>query len=109
GIRHGRRTHHEMPPECGPESRKVAVVPLHRSVGDELVEEPRKELTDDLHALAEQDVRMSVLGHSTATRRSLGQNVAFDDGDDTKVVGEHTGGEEAAHARAEDDCSVTTF
>lgn len=61
GIRHG-RTHHEMPAECGPESRKVAVVPLHRAVGDELVEEPWKQLADDLHSLAEQGVWMSVLG-----------------------------------------------
>jgi hypothetical protein len=54
-------------------------------------------------------MRMSVLGHSTTVHRSTRQNVAFDDGDHTKEVGKHTGGEKAAHARAEDNCSVTTF
>jgi hypothetical protein len=39
----------------------------------------------------------------------MGQNVAFDHGDRPKVVGKHTGGEEARHAGTEDNGPVTTF
>jgi hypothetical protein len=52
---------------------------------------------------------MSALRYSAAVYRITGQDVTFDHSDRPIKVGEHAGGEKAAHARTEDNGSVTKF
>ena len=43
------------------------------------------------------------LGHAPAGLGLVGKLVAIDDGDRVEMVGQHTGGGETGHARADDD------
>jgi hypothetical protein len=52
---------------------------------------------------------MSALRHSAAVYRITRQDVTFDHSDRPIKVGEHAGGEKAAHARTENNGSVTKF
>ncbi len=78
-------------------------VPGHRAVGGERVGEPGEQLLEDLEAPRVQDVDVTPLRHAAAGSREHGDGIAVDQGDPVVVLGEHAGGEQAGHARAQHD------
>lgn len=68
----------------------------------EVVKHAGEEFVDDLCAPGQQCVGVSSLRHAAPMLRGVGEVVAFDDGDPLVGVCQHSGGEQSAHARAED-------
>jgi hypothetical protein len=70
---------------------------------DEVVEQSREQLVEDLRPSGEQHVGVPALGDAPSILGRLGERVAFHDGDPLVGVGQHPGGEEPGHAGPEDD------
>src|SRR6266542_1434102 len=61
--------------------------------GDEVVEQSRKELVDDLRPSGEQHMGVSALGYAPSIPGRVGERIAFHDSDALVRVGQHPGGE----------------
>ena len=86
---------------------QFAVVPDGSTVGDQFIEKPGEELIQDLRAAGQQNMKMPTLRHPSPDSGFVRQRVALDDGDGVKEVGQNPRREQPAHARPENDRTLT--
>jgi hypothetical protein len=83
-------------------------IPDHRrATRDEVVEQSRKELVEDLGAAGHQHMGVPVLGDTPPILGVVRERVAVHHHDPLVGVGRHRGGEEPGHAGPQDHCRVT--
>ena len=95
-------------PTIGPvEPGQFAAVPHRCTVGDQLIENPREELIQDLRTARQQSVGVRALRHAPPVSGVVGQHVTLLHGDGPVMVGQHPGGEQPAHARSQNNRMLT--
>jgi hypothetical protein len=85
----------------------VVAVPPGGAIGYEFVEKIREQLVQDLSAAGKQSVYQPALRHSAPGPGFNWQDVAFHDRNGPVAFCEDPGGQQSAHARAENYCSLT--
>src|SRR3984893_7146919 len=88
---------------------QLPVVPHRSAVGNQLIENPGEELLQDLSTTRQQRVDMPALWYAAPVSGIVGQLIPLDHRDGPEVIGEHSGGEQPAHARAENDRTLTQY
>jgi hypothetical protein len=80
----------------------------HRDTSSyQVVEQPWKELVEDLRPSGHQQMGVPALWDARSNLRRLWERVAFEDRDSPVRVGQHPGGEKPGHAGPEDHRVVT--
>ena len=89
------------------EARVGQQVPGRRPVGDQFRGEPGEQFLQDLLPARRQRMEVAAVGDAAPVRRCLGQLVPVDHRHLPVAVGEHSGGEQPRHARADHHGAVS--
>ncbi len=108
-IRCRARTHCLMRAHRHPQLGQVAVVPAADAGGLEVLHKPGEEFVENSRALCEGGVDQPPLRDASPVDRIARQDVPLDHRHPAVEVGQHAGGQQAAHTRAEHYCMTTAL
>jgi hypothetical protein len=88
---------------------QIAVIKDWCAGHDELVKEPREQLAQDLRPTPEQRMRVAALRYAAPVSGTVGQDIPLHHGDGPVEIGEHPRGKQPAHARPNNDRTLTEY
>jgi hypothetical protein len=100
---------HQVSTEGDVKPGVFGVVPNGSTVGDQLIKNPREELTQSLGAARQQGMGVPALRNPPPVSGFVEQHVTFDHVDGLEIIGEHSGGQQSAHARSQYDRAFTQY